>query len=157
METRVQSLLYQISSIVLLVVIRACAKLLKSAKILWPGLSENFSFTFYTSNDDSTIWEKYPFLLKNVSSFKKQLIGKVESFVKSNFKLSQRYKILTLFMLYKIQLTLFMFLSWLEKCFEVTENVQKFKFKGDSFGSSWGNSCTKFAILDIKYRFTCGV
>ena len=25
-----------------------------------------------------------------------------------------------------------------------------------SFGSSSGNSCTKFAILDITFRFTCG-
>ena len=25
-----------------------------------------------------------------------------------------------------------------------------------SFGSSWGNSYTKFAILDITFRFTCG-
>ena len=25
-----------------------------------------------------------------------------------------------------------------------------------SFGNSWGNSYTKFAILDIKFRFTCG-
>ena len=23
-----------------------------------------------------------------------------------------------------------------------------------SFGNSWGNSCTKFAILDITFRFT---
>ena len=71
-----------------------CAKLLKSAKILWPGLSENFSFTLYTSNDHSAIWKEYPFWLKNVSSFTKQLINKVESFLKSNFDLNQRYKIL---------------------------------------------------------------
>ena len=25
-----------------------------------------------------------------------------------------------------------------------------------SFGNSWGNSYTKFAILDITFRFTCG-
>ena len=24
------------------------------------------------------------------------------------------------------------------------------------FSNSWGNSCTKFAILDILFRFTCG-
>ena len=73
--------------------IQTCAKLLKSAKILWPGLSESFSFTLYTFNDDSTNWKEYPFWLKNVNSFKKQLIGKVESFLKSNFDLNQRYRI----------------------------------------------------------------
>ena len=25
-----------------------------------------------------------------------------------------------------------------------------------SFGNSWGNFCSKFVVLDIKYRFTCG-
>ena len=30
-----------------------------------------------------------------------------------------------------MQLTCIIFLSWLEKCFEVTENVQKFRFEGD--------------------------
>ena len=25
-----------------------------------------------------------------------------------------------------------------------------------SLGNLWGNSYTKFAILDIKFRFTCG-
>ena len=127
--------------------IRTCAKLLKSAKILWPGLSENFSFTLYTSNhasnDDLTIWKKYPFWLKNVSSFKKQLIGKVESFLKSNFSLNQRYKIvLTKSIKFGTltQLTCFIFLSWLEKCFEVTENLKKFKFEGD-WVELWPNIC----------------
>ena len=52
-----------------------------------------FSFTLYSSNDDSTFWEKYQYWLKNASSFRKQLIGKVESFLKSNFDLNQGYKI----------------------------------------------------------------
>ena len=73
--------------------ITTTAKLLKSAKILSPGLSGNFSFTFYTSIDDSTIWKKYPFWIKNVSSFKNQLMGKVQSFIMWNFDLHQRYKI----------------------------------------------------------------
>ena len=73
--------------------IRTSAKLLKSAKILWLGLSGNFSVTLYTSNDDSTIWEKYLFSLENVSSFKNQLIGEVESFIKSEFDVHHRYKI----------------------------------------------------------------
>ena len=25
-----------------------------------------------------------------------------------------------------------------------------------SFGKSWGKSCTKFVMSDIKYHFTCG-
>ena len=52
-----------------------------------------FSFTLYTSNDDSTFWTKYQFLLKNVSSFKKQLIGEVEGFLKSNIDLNEGYNI----------------------------------------------------------------
>ena len=57
------------------------------------GISWKFSFTLYTSNDDSTFWKKYQFLLKNVSSFKKQRIGKVEGVLKSIFDLNQWYKI----------------------------------------------------------------
>ena len=57
-------------------------------RIVW-----KFSFTLYSSNDDSTLREKYQFWLKIVSSFRKQLIGKVESFLKSNFDLNQEYKI----------------------------------------------------------------
>ena len=64
------------------------------AEILRTGLSENFSFTLHTANDDSTIWKKYPFWLENVSSFKKQLISKIQSFLKSNLDINQIYKIL---------------------------------------------------------------
>ena len=53
-------------------------------RIVW-----KFSFTLYTSNDDSNFWKKYQFWLKNVSLFKTQLIGKFESFLKSNFDLKQ--------------------------------------------------------------------
>ena len=52
-----------------------------------------FSFTLYSSNDDSTFWEKYQFWLKNSSLFRKQLIDKVEIFLKSLFDLNQGYKI----------------------------------------------------------------
>ena len=45
-------------------------------RIVW-----KFSFTLYTSNDDSTFSKKYQFWLKNVSLLKKQLIGKVQSFL----------------------------------------------------------------------------
>ena len=44
-------------------------------RIVW-----KFYFIFYNSSDDSTFWKKYQFYLKNVISFKKQLIGKVEIF-----------------------------------------------------------------------------
>ena len=50
-------------------------------------------FALYSSNDNSTSWKKYQFWLKNVSSFKKQLIGRVESFLELNFELNQGYKI----------------------------------------------------------------
>ena len=57
-------------------------------RIVW-----KFSFTLYSSNDDSTFWEKYQFWLKNSSLFRKQLIDKVEIFLKSLFDLNQGYKI----------------------------------------------------------------
>ena len=60
------------------------------------------SFTLYTSNDDITIWnkcqfwlddttfwKKYQFLVENVSSFRKKLIGKIESFLNANFDLNE--------------------------------------------------------------------
>ena len=77
--------------IVLLVVIKTEAKLLKSAKILWPGLSEIFFYSLHFQ------WwfkflEKVP-IFANVSSYKKQLIDKIQNFIKSNFGLSQGYKI----------------------------------------------------------------
>ena len=53
-----------------------------------------FSFDLYFSNDDSTFYEKYQFWLKNVTSFRKQQIDQVESFLKSNFDLNQGYKIM---------------------------------------------------------------
>ena len=53
---------------------------------------QKFSFTLCTSNDDSTFWKKYNFDSKISVSWKKQLISKVESFLKSNFYLNQWYK-----------------------------------------------------------------
>ena len=35
--------------------------------------------------------------------------------------------------------------------FPIFPNFQSLK----SFGKSWGKSCTKFAILDVKFRVTC--
>ena len=57
-------------------------------RIVW-----KFYFTLYTSDDDSTLWKKYQFWLKDVSSSKKQLIDTVQSFLKWNFDLNQGYKI----------------------------------------------------------------
>ena len=53
-------------------------------RIVW-----KFSFPFYSSKDDSTLRNKYQFWLKNISFLNKQLIGKVENFLKSNFDLNQ--------------------------------------------------------------------
>ena len=89
-----------------------------------------FSFTLCTSNDDSKFWEKYQFWLKNVSSFKKELIKKVQSFLMSNFGLNQEYKVVLHKTIKFGTLTQLTFLSWLEKCFEVTEIFQKFKCEG---------------------------
>ena len=57
-------------------------------RIVW-----KITFTFYSSNDDSTFWEKEQFWLKNDSSFRKQLIDKVEIFLKSISDLNQGCKI----------------------------------------------------------------
>ena len=67
-------------------VIKNCQNIV--ARIVW-----KISFALYSSNYDPTSWKKYQFWLKHVSSFKKQLIGIVESFLKSNFDLNQRYNI----------------------------------------------------------------
>ena len=51
-------------------------------------------FALYSLSDDSIFWKSWQFWLKNVSSFRKQPIDQVESFLKSNFDLNQWYKIL---------------------------------------------------------------
>ena len=57
-------------------------------RIVW-----KFSFALYSSNDDSTFWKKHHFSLKILSLFRKQLISKVESSLKSNSDLNQGRKI----------------------------------------------------------------
>ena len=47
------------------------------------------SSALFSSNDDSTFWKKYQFWLKNVSSFRKQQIGQVESFLNSKLWLKR--------------------------------------------------------------------
>ena len=69
--------------------------------------------------------EKVPISAENVSSLKKQLLGKVERFLKSHFDLNQGYRIvLTQNLELLTELTCFVFLLWLEKCLEVTENIK---------------------------------
>ena len=102
-------------------------------RIVW-----KFSFSLYTSNDDSSFRKKYQFWLKNVGLFKKQLIRTVQSVLKSNFDLNQGYKIVLTENHFKFRTfnvtDLFIVLSRLEKYFEVAEIVQK--FKGEE---SWPN------------------
>ena len=108
-------------------IIKKCQNIMM--RIVWKP-----SYTLYISNDDSIFWKKYQFWLKNFSSLKKQLIGKTESFLESNFDLNQGYKIvltqkkLNLELL--TQLTCFIFTSWLEKFLELTKNIQNFKWEG---------------------------
>ena len=111
-------------------------------RIVW-----KFSFTLYTSNDDSTFWKKYQFWLKNVSLFKKQLIGKVERFLKSNFDWNEEYKIeLTqkpLNLVLVTELHCFIFTSWLEKCFELR------KISTNSYvKETWPSSSKKLVFSD---------
>ena len=107
-------------------------------KIIW-----KFSFTLYISSDIQLSGKSINFGSKNVSSFKKQLIGEVESFLKLNFgpkprmQNSANTKPLNLELL--TQPTCFIFLSWLQKCFEVTENVQKSSLKETR--PSYGQKC----------------
>ena len=54
------------------------------ARIVW-----KFYFALYSSNDYSTFWKKHQFWHQNVSSFRKQLIDKVENCLKSMFDLNQ--------------------------------------------------------------------
>ena len=109
-------------------------------RIVW-----KLSFTLYTSNDDSNFWKKYQFWLENVSSFKKTTnrgsskFSKVKFWPKPRIQNSANTDSLNLELL--TQLTCFIFLSWLEKCFEVTEIFQKFKW-GD-----WAKLRQKICLL----------
>ena len=69
------------------------SKIIKKCQNIMTKTVWKFSFGLYSSNDDSTFWKKYQFWLKNVSSFRKQLIFKVGSFLRSNFDLNQGYEI----------------------------------------------------------------
>ena len=56
-------------------------------------MSENFLLAFYPSNDNSNFWKKSSLSSKKVSSIKKLRIREVESFLKSNFDLTQKHQI----------------------------------------------------------------
>ena len=69
---------------------------------------------------------------KIVSPFKKQLIGKVESFLQSNFDLNQEYKIVLTqtIKLRTVNATdSFYIFIMIGGSFEVTEDIQKFKYE----------------------------
>ena len=68
-------------------------KIVKKCQNIMTSIVWKFSFALYSSNNGSFFWEKYQSCFKNVSSFRKQLIDKVENFLKSNFDLNQGYKI----------------------------------------------------------------
>ena len=107
-------------------------------RIVW-----KFSFTLYTSNDDSNFWKKYQFWLKNVqktTNRESSKFSKVKFWPKPRIQNSANTKPLNLELL--TQLTCFIFLSWLEKCFEVTEIFQKFKCEGD-----WAKLRQKICLL----------
>ena len=69
------------------------SEIIKKCQNIMTWIIWKFSFALYSSNDDSTFWEKYQFCRQNVSSFRKELIRKVEKFLKSNFDVNQRCKI----------------------------------------------------------------
>ena len=96
------------------------------------GIVWKFSFTLYTSNDDSDFWKKYQFWLKNVqktTNRESSKFSKVKFWPKPRIQNSANTKPLNLELL--TQLTCFIFLAWLEKCFEVIEIFQKLKCEGD--------------------------
>ena len=114
----------------------------------------NFPFTLYTYNVDSTLWKKCSFCSKNVSSIKKLLISKAESFVKSNFDINQICK--TVFTqshyIWNFGATdwHFVFFKRLVKYFEVMENIKKLKFEGD-----WDELWPKICLL--RQSGTCSL
>ena len=85
---------------------------LKCSKMLWPGLSENFLFALYTSNDDSNVWKKCSFgskknlFFQNTTHWQSWKLSIVKFWPKPNMKNSaytNQFEILT-------QLNCFVFL-----------------------------------------------
>ena len=124
--------------------IQAWAKLLKSAKILWPGFSENFLLLsrlpmMIQLSGKSTRFVSKMLLCQKTTNRKSWNFSKVKLWPKPRTQNSPKIKPLGLEHL--MQLTWYISWSWLEKRFEVTENVQKLKKTGPSFGQ-------KFVCLD---------
>ena len=69
------------------------SKIIKKCQNIMTRIAWKFSFTLYTSNDDTNFWKKYQIWLENASLFRKQLISNIESFLNAKFDLNQGYKI----------------------------------------------------------------
>ena len=131
------------------------SEIIKMCKNILTRINWRFSFTFYSSDDDPTFWNKCQFWLKNVISLRKQLIRKVESFLKSKYwsqpraQYSANNKPLNLKTFTKLTHFIFTFyiyiyflFSYLLICFEIKENIQKLKWEGD-----WGKFQPKIFFL----------
>ena len=115
-------------------------------------MSRNFPFTIYTSHVDSTLWKKCSFSSKNVSSIKKLLISKVESFVKSNFDTNKKCKIILTqnHYIWSFSITnyFFVFIKRIAKYLKVMENVKNWGLK--EIETSYDQ---KFVCLDSPEPF----
>ena len=91
-----------------------------------------------------TFLEKVPILaqkcyfVQKTTNRESSKFSKVKFWPKPRIQNSANTKPLNLELL--TQLTCFIFLSWLEKCFEVTEIFQKFKWEGD-WAKLWQKIC----------------
>ena len=105
------------------------SKIIKKCQNIMTRIVWKVSFTLHLSIDNSTFWKLCKFWLKNVRSLRKQVISRVQSFLKSNFDLNQGQKKknsantrpLTSALMTEVALSIFT--SWLKKCFEVTKQV----------------------------------
>ena len=112
-------------------------------RIVW-----KFSFILHTFNDNSTFCKKDQFfLLQKTTNWQSWKFSKVKFWHKPRIQNSAKTKLRNLEFL--TQLTCIIFLSWLEKCFEVTDNVQTFKREGD-----WDKLRIKICLLrqNIKHK-----
>ena len=67
-------------------IIEKCENIM--TRIVW-----KFTFSLYSSNDDSTFWKKHQFWLTNFSLLRKKLISRVQSFLSLSFDPIQGCKI----------------------------------------------------------------
>ena len=121
-----------------------CTKLLKSSKVLWSRLSENF-FSFSAPTMMIQISGKSAYFGSKQLVFQKPTDQSTWKFLKPNFSqikytkycLHRTTKFGTL-----TQLTCFIFLLLFEKWFKVTENAQNYKFE-----KKWGKVGLKICLL----------